>query len=175
MGGLDKILLDVDISLEVIAFSFGGGLVDISLGEIEVGLSEISDFLCTDGLDLSDEGIVVIFRDNFTFSVIFVGVLDSLEDGLELDDDGREFLSVELSGKLNESLNRVGLRDSVEGVGDFAGRDFEERATTLSEVLELLDDGLDGADGVLIAEFTSAVGLHIAVTSFVDEGFTLFE
>lgn len=88
MGGLDKILLDVDISIEVIAFGFSGGLVDFGLGDIEVSLSEISVLLFTDALDLSDEGIVVILRDNFAFSVIFVRVLDSLEDGLELADDG---------------------------------------------------------------------------------------
>ena len=129
--------------------------------------------LASDGSDFSNQSGVVLERFVLTVSVISVRSLDSALDLSELLNNVLELFSVELGRKLDESLDWVALGDSLESTGNILLGDLKERVTSGLEILKLVNDLFEDADGVFVSLLSGSISGDIVGTSLVDEFFTV--
>lgn len=175
LGGGEEFFVEFDLNEEVVSLGFLGDLVNLSLSFIGFSLSLFGLLLRSEGVDFSDEELVVFSRSFFTLSVVSVGFLDGTLDLFELGNNGGELFLVELGRELDESLDGVALGDSAQGTFDFLLGDLEERVSTGLEGLKLGDDLGEGFKGVLVTDLAGSVSVDVVVTGLVDEDFSVVE
>jgi hypothetical protein len=172
---VEELSVDLDLVIEVVSLVFVCSEVDFIGSLLSLSCSEVRLLLGSEGIDFSNQSLVVVKRFFFTISVINIGSLNSSLDILEFLDNISELLSIELSRKLNKSLDRIRLGDSFESTSDILLGNLEERVSSGCEVLKLGDDLIENVERVFISLFSGSVGVDVVSSGLVDKVFTAIE